>query len=281
MDDTKTRNKTAIILVGGGMKSAHGAGFLHAMATHLGIADPDIIIGSSGDSANALYFCARQYDTMERVWTQLLSTPQFIALWRFWKIMDVDYLIDTVFKREAPLDVAALKKSAIHWAVPVTDFDTGKVLYASSGSGLDPFEILRASKAIPILFGKKVPLAHGRYIDGEFGPILQDHVDHAVSLGARNILIINHTKSWTRSSATPMRLYARITPDGMHDAIIRDMSTDVKSYKAPGAHVVFISPSNLPCSTATRSKEKLTATFERGVTDALALEDELRSLFSV
>jgi len=33
------RGKTAIILVGGGMKSPHGGGFLYALATELGIAD--------------------------------------------------------------------------------------------------------------------------------------------------------------------------------------------------------------------------------------------------
>ena len=32
-------NKTAIIMVGGGMKSPHGGGFLYALATELGIAD--------------------------------------------------------------------------------------------------------------------------------------------------------------------------------------------------------------------------------------------------
>lgn len=261
------------------MKSAHGAGFLYALATQLNIQDPDIMVGSSGDAGNVLYFCAGQYEVAKRTWTELLATRRFIDFWRFWKIMDVDYLIDTVFKHEAPLDVVALAKSTIRWAIPVTDFDTGKVLYAGPSNAFDPFEILRAAKALPVLFGKKIALAHGRYIDGEVGPILQDHVDHAVSLGARNILIINHARSWTRENAIPMRLYARITPDGMRDAIIRDISTDVRSYKAPGAHVIFVSPSNLPCGIATRDKGKLTATFERGVADAVALEDELRELF--
>jgi predicted patatin/cPLA2 family phospholipase len=186
-----------------------------------------------------------------------------------------------VFKKQEPLDIEKVQASPVHWCIPLSDFDTGRTFYTCAKDNLDPFEILRAAKAIPYLFGKRVPLAHGRYIDGELGPILQDHLDHALSLGARTIVIINHTAPWTLKRSLPMRLYSTLIARGMHDAVSRDISTDVTAYHASDARILFISPSNLPCGSATHSKEKIKATFERGVEDALALRDELQELFQV
>jgi predicted patatin/cPLA2 family phospholipase len=233
------------------------------------------------DAGNVLYFAARQWESTKRIWTELLATPRFISRWRLWRIMNVDYLIDEVFKQQERLNLAALKLSPIDWYVPLSDFETGKTFYASARDNFDPFEILRAAKAVPFLFGKRVPLARRRYIDGELGPILQDHLDHVLQLGARNIVIVNHTAAWTRTNSMPVRLYSTLIARGMHDAIIRDISTDVKSFHATDAHIVFVSPTNLPCGSATHSKEKIRATFERGYNDALALESELRTLFGV
>lgn len=273
------RGKTAIIMVGGGMKSAHGAGFLYALGTELGITEPDIIIGSSGDAGNVLYFCSGQYESGKHIWMELLSTPKFISLIRFWRLMDIDYLIDVVFRQQEPLDEEKLRMTPIQWLIPISDYDTGRTLYSGAHDNLDPFEILRAAKATPFLFRKYVSLARRRYIDGEFGPTLQDHVAQVLSRGARNIVIINHFRTWTRPKKLLMRLWAHLVPLGLHDAVIRDISTDVKLFSAPHARVLFLSPQGLPCGTATRNKEKIKATFDRGVQDALALKDELQELF--
>jgi predicted patatin/cPLA2 family phospholipase len=275
------RGKTAIIMTGSAMRSSHGAGFLYALAIQLGITQPDIMIGSSGDAGNVLYYSANQPEQMKRIWTEILWTSKFVSFWRFWRIMDVDYLIDTVFRQLEPLDVEKLQTTPIQWFVPVSDFDTGKTRYIGASDDVDPFELLRAAKAIPILFGKKVPLAHGRYIDGELGPILQDHLEYALSRGARNIVIVNHCVGWTRDNSIAVRLYAHLTPPGMRDAIIRDITHDVTAYSAPHAKILLVSPQNLPCNSATHKKEKIRATFDRGVADALALKDELRKLFAV
>lgn len=274
------RSKTAIVLVGGSMKSAHGAGFLYALEKDLRLPRPDIMIASSGDAANLAYYCSGQVEEMKRIWLELLSTPKFISLWHLWRVMNVDYLVDEVFKKQAPLDVGKLLTSPIEWFVPLSDFATGKTLYASAKSGLDPFEMLRAAKAIPFLFGKRIPLHRERYIDGELGPILQDHVDKAVESGARNIVIVNHTYQWTLTRSLPMRLYSILVAQGMHDAVQRDVSTDVTAYHAAGARVILLNPTNLPCGSTTTKKNKLKATFDRGVADALALRDELRGLFA-
>ncbi|MDO8561859.1 MAG: hypothetical protein Q7S05_03470, partial [bacterium] len=266
---------------GGGMRSAHGGGFLYALATQLGVTAPDVMVGSSGDGANLIYFCSGQYEGIKRIWTELLSTPKFISPLRFWRVMNIDYLVDTVCKNQEPLDVPRFNLSPISWFVPVEDFDTGRTRYVSATDAIDPFEIMRATTAIPIFFGQKVPIAGKRYVDGELGPVLQDHVTQALRQGVKKILVINHTSPWTALSRAIIRGYAAHVPNGMHDAIIRDISTNVFSMKAPGAHVIAVAPRNLPAGNLTRNQKKLQRTFDQGVADALSIEKELRDLFAV
>ena len=91
--------KTAIICAGGGMRSAHGGGFLYALGTQLNIR-PDIIVASSGNAGNAIYFCAEQFDDLKNIWLERLSTSKFISFLRPFRVMDIDYLVDEVFKKQ-------------------------------------------------------------------------------------------------------------------------------------------------------------------------------------
>src|SRR3989344_2650141 len=132
-----TVGKAAIVLEGGALRSAHGGGFLHALHTELGIA-PDMVIGSSADGGNAIYYSAGQTEQLKRIWTVHLSTWRFIALWRFWRVINVDYLVDVVLKKYEPLDLARAKGDPIAWFASVTDFDSGSYRYISARDGLDP-----------------------------------------------------------------------------------------------------------------------------------------------
>lgn len=273
------KDLTAIVCSGGGMRSAHGAGFLYTLATKFGITAPDIMLGSSGDAGNVFYFSAGQYEGMKRIWTQLLSTPKFISPLRFWRVMDIDYLVDTVFKKQEPLNVDKLQQSVVRWVVPISNFDTGRTRYVSATDAFDPFEILRATSALPVFFGKKIPIDESRYTDGELGPTLQDHVTHVLRQGAKKILLINHSYPLSFVSRALVKEYAAHIPRGMHDAVIRDISTNVFQMTAPDATVIAVVPKNLPAGKLTRNQQKLRHTFERGVEDALAIEKELRNLF--
>lgn len=270
---------TAIVCSGGGMRSAHGAGFLYAMATKLGITSPDIMTGSSGDAGNVLYFSSGQYKEMKHVWTELLSTPKFISPLRFWKMMDINYFIDDILKKQEPLDIDALRESPIRWSIPISEFDTGCLRYVSASDSLDPFEILRAATAVPITFGKKILLTGKRYIDGEIGSLLQDHISHVTQQGAKRILVLNHTQQWNNISRAIFRGYAGQIPQGMHDAVLKDISKSIFQMDSSGASVVIVAPQNLNVGCMTRDRKKLQATFEQGVEDALSNEKDLRALF--
>ncbi|NBV77419.1 hypothetical protein EBR66_04615 [bacterium] len=272
--------KTAILLVGGGMKSAHGAGFLYALQKHLHLPLPHMIMGSSGDAGNALYFAAGQYEAGKRVWTEILPTSPFIFLTRFWRIMDVDYLVDTIFKIQEPLNITALARSSIEWIIPISHAITGATRYVSARDKLDPFEVLRAAKAMPLFFAKWVKLGNHYYVDGEMGSTLNDHIQELYRRGARRIMVVSHSKK--RSGITLLeRCYAFFQPTGLRKALIRRLSTPNTDYRTPNdAHIVTLFADKLPATFASCKSSLLCATYEQGITDALSMEQELRALFT-
>lgn len=271
--------KTAIVMTGGAMKSVHGAGFLYALRILLDIPRPNIMVGSSGDAGNTLYYCADQCEEMRRIWVNALTTRDFISFRRFWRIMNVDYLVDQVCKKLEPLDVTRVLSSSTRWYIPITDFDSGTTRYVGAEDRMDPFEVLRAAKALPLFYGRRVRLAHARYLDGELGPTLQDHVDFAVARGAKRILVIRHNSLWSKLSRIYGRLYAATVSSGLRRSLIHDMTMDSVHITEPSAKLIVVVPKRLPLrGSADNAKARVQATFDRGVADALALQDELRAL---
>lgn len=147
--------KIAIVLSGGGMTCVYQVGVLQALREKFAVA-PDIIVGSSGSAGTVAYFATEQFETIKHIWLDLLSTNKFISLWRIWKIMDIDYLIDVIFKKEALLDVLKLTKTKAKYFIAATNSETGRVRWFTNGAEQYIFEILRASKAMPVAYNKRV-----------------------------------------------------------------------------------------------------------------------------
>jgi predicted patatin/cPLA2 family phospholipase len=181
--------KIAIIMSGGGMRAAYCVGALFELKEK-GII-PDIIIAGSGSAGTASYYIAKQ-DKGIRIWTDLLSNKHFINFWRIKKILDIDYLIDEVFKKQEPLNILGVKKSIINYIIPATNIDTGEVEYFSSkDSDFDVFEIMRATMTYPVLYGKAICINSKKYMDGVFSASAYFHITKAKELGAEKIIIID------------------------------------------------------------------------------------------
>lgn len=270
------KEKTAIIC-SGGMRSAHGGGLLYALGTKFNIR-PDIIVASSGNAGNAIYFCAEQYDDLKNIWLERLSTPKFISFLRLFRIMDIDYLVDEVFKKLNPLNLDRLGSSTVAYFISVTDAKTGKTRYASKNDLYDVFEVLRASAAIPIFYGKKIRLFFGRYVDGEAGPTAEDHISFALAQGATRILFIENGKTMSGFNAFAARIYSKLLPRDRGESLRRDISANAACVESPVAKILCFRPS-IKEGALTRSPQKLEKLFNQGISDALSLEKEMRLLF--
>ena len=181
---SKEKQKIAIVVSGGGMKCAYSAGVLMALGEQLKFAEPDIAVGSSGGGASLLYYISSQYKFGTKIWTELLSTDKFISFTRIYPIFDMDYLVDTVFKQQAPLDTDKILKSKTKLFLSATNYDTGQVQYFSNDGSADIFEAARATVALPIVYNKKIKINGNEYVDGDVGSSVDINIQKAIKEGA-------------------------------------------------------------------------------------------------
>jgi predicted patatin/cPLA2 family phospholipase len=207
--------KTAWIFGGGAARTVYVAGALYAICK-MKVPKPDIIIACSGNAATSLCYVTGQQETIKNVWCKALSTKKFVNFLRFWKIVDIDYLIDTILKKNNPLDMEKIKNSTIEVYFPVTNSYNGKIEYFSNHMGIDIWEVLRAAKMSPIftnLFSVKGNLVNGKYYsDSLVSSRYQFHVKKAIQEGAERIVVIDsHHKQdrFTKNRFSKLYAYLR------------------------------------------------------------------------
>ncbi|MBI2050827.1 MAG: hypothetical protein HYT31_03395 [Parcubacteria group bacterium] len=210
----KGNGKIAVVASGGGMSCGYAAGAMVALAREYGFKEPDFLIAGSGSTGTFAYYAAKQYDAITRVWTEALAARKFINRLRLWKIIDVDYLIDVIMKQDNPLVLRKVKTSPSELLIAATNADTGGIVYFSDKEREDEeeiFELLRASKAMPIAFGKLIAVDGGRYCDSELSADLRAHIREAVRRGAERIIAINNSVPRLEASLA-MGAWLRLRP---------------------------------------------------------------------
>ena len=188
--------KTAIVLSGGGLSCSWSVGAILGLAEKFKFKEPDILVAGSGSAGTGAYFCSGQLKSIENIWGNLLSNKKFLNFLRIHKIMDIDFLIDEIFKKLDPLDVKKLQNSKINFQIAATNYNTGKVKFFSDFRKIDIFEVLRASKAMPVLYRKKIKIKKDKFSDGRFSSRIDLLLQRAIFLGAEKIIAINVSGSY-------------------------------------------------------------------------------------
>lgn len=216
------RDKLAIVASGGGLTCSYSAGSILALIDKYRLTDPDIVIGGSGGAGTMSYYVSRQYQSIRSIWENLLCTSRLVNNWRLWKVMDVDYLVDEIFKKQEPLDTEAIYNSEITFLIPATNVDTGEVRYFSNHEGESIFELLRATEAMPLAYGKVVKIGNSSYCDTFLSASIEPNIQKAKKLGATKIIVLDNTignqvtenglRAWvlTRSSEFRRNFYKKL-----------------------------------------------------------------------
>ena len=199
--------KTAIILSGGGCDCAYGGGFMTALGRDFNF-QPELIVAGSGSAGTAAYYCAKEYDEIERAWTIHLASPRFVNKLRFHKIMDIDYLIDFIFKKKEPLNVETIRGSKTRLIIAATRKRDGEVTFFDDWKRFDIFEVLRATKSMPYVYNKNVNIEGEFYRDSMRSSgirLLEDHI----SLDAYDAVIIvrNGVSTWVQKLFGAREMY--------------------------------------------------------------------------
>lgn len=187
--------KTAWIFPGGSARAVYTAGVIYALS-EMNLPKPDIIIGCSGSGPTSLCYLSSQREIIKNVWCESLSDGNFLSFKRFWRIMDINYLVDFLLKKKFTLNVKGIKDSTITAYMPITDSLTGEIKYFSNKMDIDILEVARASVSVPFwtnLFSTRGVSINGRYYsDCPPAARFQLHTKKAISEGATRVIVFDN-----------------------------------------------------------------------------------------
>lgn len=253
----QTKPKLAIVCAAGGTCCSYTGGALIALAKEQGLVQPDYMIAASGSAGSAIYYLTGQFDSIRRTWTQHICSPQFLSFKRIHKMLDIDYLVDTIIRKMEPLDLKKLADSQTRYFIPVKNSVTGKSRYISCREELDIHEVLRATKALPIFYGRKVKIGDEFYVDSAFAITKEHGLTKGIELGATHVLIIeSNARNKNRFQALVGTMLSYLSnKKTIHD---RDRH---------GVKILRLGPDKNPAPPVTRNSTLLTAAFEKGYAD--------------
>lgn len=249
------------------MSCAYFAGAVLALIEKVNLTDPYIVIGSSGSTGTLAYYVSRQYKSIRNIWQNLLSTNKFISFFRLREIMNIDYLIDDVFKKQDILDVKEIKKSDIKFFISVTNIDNEKIEYFNNKDGADIFEALRASNAAPVVYNRIVKINNNRYVDGAIEAPLCVNIAKARQEGAEVVIAIDDSNHNFTSTAL-LKLYSLFTNKHFRKRV--KLYFKESEYNNNDKNVLVIKPSvRLPTGILDNKREHIIKTIQIGYDDII------------
>jgi predicted patatin/cPLA2 family phospholipase len=270
--------KAALFAQGGGMRAVYSLAVL-ARLEELGLTDRfDVVEGASAGAINGAYFVAGQAAAAVGLYASMARAKEFIRYARVHRILDVDFLIDTVLKREYPLHVDRYWNSAIEMRTIVTNAATAEEFIVTNRSrDIDVYELFRATAAIPVLYHKKIVVAGTEYIDGGVSRSLPALADLArrrptVAILTRPLHFRVPPPSWLLRRATGLRSRS------MSVRVHQELRQNYAIYNTTMAHlealeadspirVVAPSDSRLMASRTTRDPDLMLATVRQARLD--------------
>jgi predicted patatin/cPLA2 family phospholipase len=164
-------SKWALILQGGTMRGAFLVGAMKTIYRLLGINYFDAIFATSVGVFEQAFFATNQINIMENTWREYVHGNQlinFINPLSGKPILNLDYLINLFKSEKSMLDIDVLNESHLKLITFITDHETREPVAMDLKE--NPFEIMRATCALPIFYPPKVIINNRRYVDCWLAP---------------------------------------------------------------------------------------------------------------
>lgn len=285
MLQTDTRKKIGLVVEGGGMKCAYGAGIMDAFLDE-GITF-DYCIGVSGGSGNVASYLAGQRGRNLRFFTDHIHSPDYFGLKSLLKTGDLfglEYIYGDLTRRdgEDPLDFPALMKNPAEYEVVVTNALTGKPeYYGREMMRQDDYRLIMASSAIPVAC-HPVELNGTPYFDGGLTDAIP--VRRAMERGCEKLVVLlTKNRDYVRKPQGMRGLYRRVCRrypcivdaiDRRHE-VYNDNLRDVFSLEREGTAFVFAASEPIHVGTYSMKEEAERALYDLGLRDFAARKAEL------
>lgn len=267
-----TASRLGIVIEGGGLRGAFGVGVLAELDRLLAVRPAHVFATSSG-APNAAYFATGQIDDGVRIWEQRTHGSQLVDFANVVgkrPVMKIDELV-AVFRGEIQLDAARLEHDGPGLHIAVTDVESGanRVLRATRDN---VFALLTAAMAIPVAYGKVVPVERGLYIDGGFGAPVA--IREALAMGLERVIVIltkprghrrkhNALSEWLQCSSYAAYPRARAAIRAKWKNYNETMDL-IDAHEQTGQLIVVRPEAELPASRLSRSKARIVASIELG-----------------
>lgn len=180
--------RTALVLQGGGMRGVVSAGAMIPMATYGFTEGFDAVYGSSAGALNGAYFLGDQAAFGASIYYRDVANRRFIDFLRPHKIMDLDFVFDEVVGKDSPVDVQRVLRNRTPLKIISTIVETGEPAVHTSHDGIDLLEVLKASCAVPGLYGRSFEVAGCRLVDG--GIVSPLPIRQALEDGCTDLLVV-------------------------------------------------------------------------------------------
>lgn len=278
-------DQLGVVIEGGGLRGAFAVGVLEELDRMLPVRPAHVFATSSG-APNAAYYATGQIADGVRIWERHTHGSQLIDLGNLWRstpVMKVDELV-AVFRGQIRLEAARLDADGPGVHIAVTDVESGenRVVRATAQN---VFDLLTAAMAIPVAYGKVVPVERGLYIDGGFGAPVA--IREALALGLSRIIVVLTKPRGHRRKPNAFAQWLQCTSYSQWPRAREAIQAKWRNYNATmdlidelehaGRLVVVRPEAELPASRLSRSKARIIASIELGRAAIRARATELRS----
>jgi predicted patatin/cPLA2 family phospholipase len=267
-----TAGPTVLVLEGGGLRGAFVAGALAELESSRRLRFSHIFATSAG-AASAAYLIAGQIDHALAIWRDRTHGAQLISMRHLLGgrgLMDIGGLVE-VFRGELALDTRSLQRSETTLRIAVTNCNTGVADHVAATEA-NLFELLEATMALPVVYGRVVSVQGVPYIDG--GVVDAIPLEPALGMDPSRVIVVatrplGYRKKSGRWFGGLLRYNYPAFPavwPALRDrpAIYNRSIAQLEELERRGRVQVIRPAAALPASRLTRDRDRILQTLELG-----------------
>lgn len=262
--------KVGVILGGGSMKCAFTSRMLASLEDNHGI-KPDYVVAVSGSAGSAMAHVSERQDLAKDLWLKF-DGKRLLGMHK--PILDIDYLIDEVVRPEVQeVDFERFRSSDCKLLIPVTNWETGGVAYFGNSTDSDytienlqeGLDVLRAAKAMPIIYNRRVRLRDGLYFDTPISASATTNVQKLHELGVKKIIAVNTGNPSVKSRlAFSVWIFARVKEPHLRQEYSKSRRMMRQIWNDCASNVLVISPKDITLSESMTDRKKIREAVVRG-----------------
>lgn len=264
--------RLALVVEGGGLRGAFCAGVLAAW-DRLAPRRPDCIYATSAGAPSAAYLATGQIDLAIRLWENRTHASHLVSPLHWLEgrpLMDIDKLVDC-FRGRLALDVNRFGLSSTKVFIAVTNCRTASADYLRLTPD-NALEVLQATMALPLAYGRVVTIHGQPYIDG--GVVDSIPLERALERDFDRIVVVltqpeGYRKRRSRLAEALLRTQYRAYPElieafrARSERYNRELER-IEALERSGALSVIRPTEPLPASRMTRDRQRILSTIQVG-----------------